>query len=112
MYGIGIFLLFLKLEKNLRNWFGTIATIVNISKNAFYPCTISDLAKCTVTRGKKSKPAPRVYSELFNVALFGHPPANTAFFTAPSKGNVSNWLKDSIQKQKATLKIVYLRVLR
>ncbi len=71
-----------EIEKNLRNWFGTIATIVNISKNAFYPCTISDLAKCTVTRGKKSKPAPRVYSELFNVALFGHPLPTRLFHSA------------------------------
>lgn len=62
-----------KAESNMRHWFGILDSVSNTSAANLAPSRISDLARCTVQKNKKSKPVSRTYTELFAAALFGKP---------------------------------------
>jgi CRISPR-associated protein Cas8c/Csd1 subtype I-C len=60
-------------ESNMRHWLNILDSVSKVSTDRSAPCGISVLARCTVQKNKKSKSAPRTYTELFEAALFGRP---------------------------------------
>ena len=71
-----------KAEVNIRHWFAVLEAIPNSFGYQPAPCKVSDLAKCTVQHGQKSKPVSRTYSELFEAALFGRQLPSRLFIAA------------------------------
>lgn len=56
-----------KAEENIRRWFVVLGSVPIVAGRPTFRCKISELAKCTVQKGKKSKPLPHTYSELLGL---------------------------------------------
>lgn len=69
-------------EKNLQHWFKMLNAVPSSSADQAVPLKISELAKCTVQKGRKSKPAARCHTELFDAAFFGRPLSSRLFVAA------------------------------
>lgn len=68
-------------ESNIRHWFSILDSVSNTSTTKLVPSRVSDLARCTVQKSKKSKPVSLTYTELFEAALFGRPLPTRLFST-------------------------------